>query len=423
MLRLTCIREREQGAVAMIVAMLFGFGVMIGLAALTIDVGNINADRRQLQNGADAVALAVAQQCATTGTCDPTATNLGYLANANAADNATAIKRVDNQLPLLAPTTNYPAICGKAGNATGLLECDPAWIQSMSNLQECPSTPSSGKYVRVYAETKNSAGGNLLPYSFGAAIAGVGSGANQQACATVAWGTLSKATVFPFAFSGCEWSVATTGQTLDPPPTGVTPTYEPGPPYSGTNLAQPSWQKAIVLDDNTATTDCANWQGHDLPGGFGWVNTTSCNVTLSAGDWIGIDQGMGKGNNCTTDITQSVHKIINIPVYDCIDDLRKEMPCAGRSSKQPGSADFVNPSSAFYHIKGFASFYMTGIEVTGQINIAPDFPPSTAKDPTASEACLGGKCIYGWFLRDLIPVGGDLGGSEDFGTTFIKIFS
>jgi hypothetical protein len=80
----------------------------------------------------------------------------------------------------------------------------------------------------------------------------------------------------------------------------------------------------------------------------------------------------------------------------------------------------VTPSSAFYHIKGFASFYMTGIVVTGQINIPPDFPPSTTKDPTPSEACAD-KCIYGWFLRALIPVGVDLGGSEDFGTTFIKL--
>ena len=70
MLRLTRIREREDGAIAIIVAMLFFFGVMLALGALTVDVGNINADRRQLQNGADAVALAVAQQCATTGTCD-----------------------------------------------------------------------------------------------------------------------------------------------------------------------------------------------------------------------------------------------------------------------------------------------------------------------------------------------------------------
>jgi len=72
MLRLTRIREREDGAIAIIVAMLFFFGVMLALGALTVDVGNINADRRQLQNGADAVALAVAQTCAKTGTCAPT---------------------------------------------------------------------------------------------------------------------------------------------------------------------------------------------------------------------------------------------------------------------------------------------------------------------------------------------------------------
>src|SRR5665647_692524 len=111
MLGLTRVRAGDRGAVAMIVAVLFFFGVFLGLAALTIDVGNINADRRQLQNGADAVALAVAQQCVKDGTCNPNDPDLQKLANLNSAtsmNRASEIRRVDFKLP---------AVCG---NASGL---------------------------------------------------------------------------------------------------------------------------------------------------------------------------------------------------------------------------------------------------------------------------------------------------------------
>ena len=60
MRRITLRHSNERGAVAIIVVVLFGFGVMLAAAAFTIDVGNINAERRQLQHGSDSVALAVA---------------------------------------------------------------------------------------------------------------------------------------------------------------------------------------------------------------------------------------------------------------------------------------------------------------------------------------------------------------------------
>ena len=37
---------------------------LIGVGALVIDVGRLYVERRDLQNGADAAALAVAQDCA-----------------------------------------------------------------------------------------------------------------------------------------------------------------------------------------------------------------------------------------------------------------------------------------------------------------------------------------------------------------------
>src|ERR1039457_1222087 len=60
----------ERGAVGVLVAMMLGAGVLTGMGALVIDVGQLYQERAELQNGADAAALAVAESCAT-GTCTP----------------------------------------------------------------------------------------------------------------------------------------------------------------------------------------------------------------------------------------------------------------------------------------------------------------------------------------------------------------
>ncbi|MHB1008794.1 MAG: pilus assembly protein TadG-related protein, partial [Propionibacteriaceae bacterium] len=53
--------RRERGAVAVVVAI--WMVVALGFAAISIDVGSIYSDKKQLQNGADAAALAIAESC------------------------------------------------------------------------------------------------------------------------------------------------------------------------------------------------------------------------------------------------------------------------------------------------------------------------------------------------------------------------
>jgi hypothetical protein len=71
--------------------------VLLGAAAFTVDIGAVYAERAQLQNGADAAALAIAQNCAA-GSCGNTQTTAQNLANLNSNDHASNV-RVD--LPLL----------------------------------------------------------------------------------------------------------------------------------------------------------------------------------------------------------------------------------------------------------------------------------------------------------------------------------
>ncbi|MCU1518901.1 MAG: putative Flp pilus-assembly TadE/G-like [Pseudarthrobacter sp.] len=73
----------ERGAAGVTVAVMML--VLIGAGALAVDTGQIYAERAQLQNGADAGALAVAKSCQP-GPCTPSLA--GPLANANSNDNA-----------------------------------------------------------------------------------------------------------------------------------------------------------------------------------------------------------------------------------------------------------------------------------------------------------------------------------------------
>jgi Flp pilus assembly protein TadG len=73
----------EQGGVAVLLAILVL--PLLGFAAISVDVGALYAERRQLQNGADAAALAIAQDCAG-GDCGAAATTAVTFAGANAND-------------------------------------------------------------------------------------------------------------------------------------------------------------------------------------------------------------------------------------------------------------------------------------------------------------------------------------------------
>ncbi len=127
--------------------------VMIGMAALVIDVGSLLDEKRQLQNGADAGALAVAHSCAA-GACNPALAD--SLANSNSKDSQSTVKSV--------------AVNGKDITVT----------------------------------TATSAGGSaILPYSFGQILSGV-KGRGLTASATARWAPLGRAVVLRLAISECD---------------------------------------------------------------------------------------------------------------------------------------------------------------------------------------------------------------------------
>ncbi|HEY3408455.1 MAG TPA: pilus assembly protein TadG-related protein [Propionicimonas sp.] len=84
-------KRRERGAVAVVVAV--WMVVLMGFAALTIDLGGAYSDRQQLQNGADAGALAIAQSCQS-GAC---ADSAGRASTVLKADSFVKLNKLDGQ--------------------------------------------------------------------------------------------------------------------------------------------------------------------------------------------------------------------------------------------------------------------------------------------------------------------------------------
>ena len=349
----------EEGAIAIIAAVLFGLGVLLAMAALTIDVGSIYAERRQLQNGADSAALAVAQDAATlcsTGACVPSSRAQTY-ANANSGDGVSAVLE----------------ICGAGWSAV-----PGCTTQSTPALTQCPTVPSGySTWVRVRTATLTTGGSTLLPSWFAQTLAGNSgySGTRVFACAQAGLGAPSELlATLPLTLSLCEWNNYTsTGNNFAPPPP-----YTAGYPLS--------YEHAIYFHDTTGAAHCnAGPSGADLPGGFGWLATASstCAATIDDQSWVSDSTGNSIPNVCKTVLPTLVGSTVFLPVYD--------------------NANGLTGANGSYHISGFAAFYLTGYSFPG------DRVSSIA---SGTRFCTSSQsCVYGWFTKALAPTGGSVGGT------------
>ncbi|WP_309108591.1 Tad domain-containing protein [Arthrobacter sp.] len=86
--------DSERGAAGVTVAVMMF--VLIGAGAMAVDVGQIYSERAQLQNGADAAAIAIAQACHETGCTQDEAEEVAQpLLDGNAKDSSSNLLEVD----------------------------------------------------------------------------------------------------------------------------------------------------------------------------------------------------------------------------------------------------------------------------------------------------------------------------------------
>ena len=260
--------DRDEGAVLIMVALMMT--MLLGIGALVIDLGALYVEKRELQNGADAAALAIAQGCAGGNCGAPNAIAKQYV-DLNARDGASGVAEVcGSPAPLAACSTAAPA--GAAG-ATG--------------------------WVKVADVTQTSGGGNQVQFVL-APIMNSLTGATMRASAVAAWGPLGSGTVTPLIFSVCEYLEM--GGTVSPPSFpagqrnyiyfhGIGGSGEPG---VGSCTGSPS--------------------GQDLPGGFGYLANTNCLATISAGGWVGVETGNSLPRSCNP--AAWLNNEILIAIYD-----------------------------------------------------------------------------------------------------------
>src|SRR5688572_5182891 len=227
-------RSPDGGGVATLVAVLVGAGVLMGAGALAVDVGQLHAERDQLQSGADAAAVAVAQNCVLTpSSCAD---------QDSAADDYAGLNANDG--------TSGADVCG---TLSGLSACGA----SATNLTACIGSAPTTPYAEVRTTTRRADGTTLLPPSFARALSGDNSEGNTVgACARATYGSPSSGTGLAVTFSTCEWDSFTGGGS----------TYWPSPPSypSSTSTAE----KTIYLHGTSKASTCAAGNsGWDKPGG------------------------------------------------------------------------------------------------------------------------------------------------------------
>jgi hypothetical protein len=383
MRQLTSARHRdERGAVGILFGVLLGVGVLFGMVALAFDYGNLNANHSQLQSSADAAALLAARTCATSpnGCADLDQAALDAISQDN-----------DND-----PTGNHPssvyAYCGRDPDGVlPPLDTPPCKNPKDDRITVCPDLSWGGNFVEV-GTTKET----------GTVFAGNGKDGDisGHACAAVAWGPVSGYHgPAPFTFSACEWQTVVGGDPL----AGGGLNYAPAPPYPP--YPDSGFEHPILLESKSSVP-CTTFNGHDAPGGFGWLATgVGCVQSVPIGGWVQVDTGNNVPNGCTDQIQAMLGHVVPIPVYDCMNST-PTMPA-------PSDCHTGNGSHLYYHIAGYAGFYVTGWQL-----------PGTSQHSIASggAACGSGeKCVEGFFVKDVVT--GDIdpgGGDPDFGLTAIK---
>ncbi|WP_210417155.1 TadE/TadG family type IV pilus assembly protein [Citricoccus sp. SGAir0253] len=294
------LRDEERGTVSVLTAFLMV--ALLGFTAIVVDVGLLYFERAQLQNGADAGALAIAQDCAL-GTCpgDPQG-----LAIEMASDNAN-----DDDA-----TADPPQIDLGAGRVR-VTAATPA---------DNPLALAFAPVVQMLLDPARAADPD-----FGEAI--------LTADAEAGWFVPTGGPrVLPLAISWCQFEYQLdAGVQVIRTSTNPTETV-PGCPSSGA----PGY---------------SGTGGPELPGGFGWLDLPDSTVCGTSIDLSGLDlsdpsttavmdgnPGNDVPNACRDDLYDMLDEPVLVPIFT-------EVMGAGMSGQ--------------YRIIGFASFQLHGWNLSG----------------------------------------------------------
>lgn len=380
----------DRGAVAVMVGVLLGTGVLLGAGAIAIDVGQLYTERAELQSGAEAGALAVAKACAMQqSACD-------FLGGAEAlADQYADLNAGPDGAAALDPDLITP-VCGSIGS--GMLPLCPS---SSGELIDCPEPTGDNEYVDVHTATETASGETLLPPAFARALVNGADydGTRVHACARAAWGGPSAADGLRLTMSWCEWNAATAGGTnyAPPPDELVDPSYERIIPLRQPGMGNPN---------NPPPTCEAGPSGYDIPGGFGWIDATdgdsqSCDAYVEEdGTYYPTPGGPVPGtcNDVFLDAYANYPKALILPIY------------VGHPTGEGNTGKYTMWQPA--------AFVVTGWKNLASMQSGNNNATSLLTGRTSCGQG-GGSCIFGYFTTGVTS--GELGGGEGAGVSVVKL--
>lgn len=333
----------ERGAVAVLVAILLV--VLLGFAALVVDLGLLYAERAQLRNGADAAAIGIAQSCAENPLDEENCseeTGGGSLAKEMADANA-----LDDQSNADSVTLNR--LAGTVSVTTGALEAG--------------SAPNS---VSLYF---------ARALGFEEALVSVTSHA--------AWGVPVGGTApFAIAFSKCEVDAGNHGD--------------------GSLQFLPAHGSKDKLAGCTGSSS-----GQELPGGFGWLDQTPgfpCGAVIDPDNpWMGSSTGNDIKTDCPARLAEwktrleSGERVIELlPVFDDKGDTGSHgqlrihafaafdvrgwsFPGAGNQFLMPDAGTYYNDNKLNSSNRGFIGTFVKYVSVDSSYDVAPGTSPYGAE--------------------------------------------
>ena len=362
----------QEGGYSILFAVIFGTGLLVIIFTIVLDGGNIAAERRTLQNVAEASAIALAKECSTNSTSCISSTYPEELAVANSADQLTSITEV----------------CVKGLNRQG-----QACQLPNAAILDCNVLPQgTSNYVRIRTQTLGSDGAQLTP------LFGRSGNYQLKGCAQAIWGNAGSASVYaPFALSICDWARYGSGPNVVfefEPNLGVaTCTYTftdlQGQSFTRTGIS--GWAAVDLLSSSIPSSNQASELCPDP--------LTDTPATLRIGDSLnGITRDTSSSNYCgDSNLTSKIQVWVGKEFY---------LPLVS-SIKLSGQATVHN-------VEAFTGFKFNGYSIKGTRG---------GVTPSGNWCPNNKNCIYGEFTNTLSP-NSDVNiqpGSPNIGVQAIKL--
>lgn len=347
--------RQDEGATAILMAMVVV--ILVGMAAFAVDMGSMQLQNRELQNSADAGALAIAQQCAV-GPCPG---NINGQADHYAQANSTTGGGFFEN------TTAAASISGNSVTVTASGENKPLFRGVLGSGRTYPSRS-----------------------------------------ATAVWGPPRGLTALPITISVCEYNLATNNNASFA--TVTPPTYEPATSWLANGKKNVSGQEQVLQfhdpkkGKKTIDGACPSLpSGGDNPGAFGWLEVAAnkpsdpdlCVATTNETGLFPAEPG--NDLPCDESVFEDlVGTTVALPIFD-------DSVGTGNTTR--------------YDITGYAGFHLTGYHFNG--NKGVDSLVSKANWNTycsSSETCL-----FGYFVKALVTSPGEVGGGTQMGATLVRL--